>query len=156
MSLLPPSSAEPVNEAAESKENDKMRVLLADDHESVLREIRNLLPVDFEVVGIAHNGAQMLAAAHELQPDVIVTDIEMPKMSGIEAGREVLKTRPDLPIVLLTMHDDQQLLNLALQAGFRGYVLKISAGEDLLTAIAEVMKGHVFVSPSLSCSPARP
>jgi DNA-binding NarL/FixJ family response regulator len=126
-----------------------MRVLLADDHEPVLREIEELLAGDFEVVGKAHNGLQMMNAARELKPDVIVTDIEMPQMSGIEAGREVLKVRPDVPIVLLTMHADRKLLEIALEAGFRGYVLKMNAGEELISAINAAFEGRVFVSPSL-------
>ncbi len=91
----------------------------------------------------------MLTAARELQPDLIVTDIEMPQMTGIEAGLEVLKGRPDIAIILLTMHADQELLEIALGAGFRGYVLKVNAGEELLPAITEAIGGRVFVSPSL-------
>jgi two-component system nitrate/nitrite response regulator NarL len=101
------------------------------------------------VVGIARNGHEMIAASHQLQPDVIVTDIEMPEMSGIEAGREVLRTRPDVPIVLLTMHADRKLLEIALEAGFRGYVLKLNAGKELPLAIYEVMAGRIFISPAL-------
>ncbi len=127
-----------------------MRVLLADDHEPLLREINELLAEDFEVVGIAHNGLEMVAAAYKLKPDVIVTDIQMPEMTGIEAGREVLKTCPEMPIVLLTMHADRKLLEIALETGFRGYVLKMHAAEELILAIKEVLDGRIFVSPALA------
>jgi DNA-binding NarL/FixJ family response regulator len=133
-----------------------MRVLLADDHEPLLREINELLSGDFEVVGIAHNGLEMVAAACKLKPDVIVTDIEMPEMTGIQAGREVLKTCPEMPIVLLTMHADRRLLEVAMETGFRGYVLKMYAAEELIFAIKEVLDGRIFVSPSLANPSGRP
>jgi DNA-binding NarL/FixJ family response regulator len=127
-----------------------MRVLLADDHEPLLREIQDLLKENFEVVGTAHNGLQMVTAAQKLKPDVIVSDIEMPEMSGIEAGRQVMKALPHVPIVLLTMHADRRLLEIALEAGFRGYVLKMHAADELIFAINEVTEGRIFVSPLLA------
>jgi DNA-binding NarL/FixJ family response regulator len=126
-----------------------VRVLLADDHEPVLEELEDLLAAAFEVVGTARSGVQMLTAALEKQPDIIVADIEMPEMSGIEAGRELMKVCPTVPIVLLTMHANWGLLQIALKAGFRGYVLKMRADEELIPAIREALDGRTFVSPAL-------
>jgi DNA-binding NarL/FixJ family response regulator len=125
----------------------KERVLLADDHEWMLQEMEDLLATDFDVVGKVRNGVAMVEAASRLLPDLIVTDLAMPGLTGIEASREALRTRPGVPIVLLTMHEEKQFVEDALKAGIRGYVHKLAAGEDLILAIHCALKGEIFVSP---------
>jgi DNA-binding NarL/FixJ family response regulator len=125
----------------------KERVLLADDHEWMLQEMEDLLATDFDVVGKVRNGVAMVEAASRLQPDLIVTDLAMPGLTGIEASREALRARPGVPIVLLTMHEEKQFVEDALNAGIRGYVHKLTAGDDLILAIHCALKGETFVSP---------
>jgi DNA-binding NarL/FixJ family response regulator len=129
----------------------RMRVLLADDHETVLERITDLLSPEFEVLGTAKDGESLIAAALHLKPDIIVTDISMPGLSGIEASRELLKSQPDLPIVVLTMHRDIRLVQKALDIGIRGYVHKMRAGDELLAAIESALQGQTFVSSN--CRP---
>lgn len=125
----------------------RLRVLIADDHEWMLDMIDDLLTSDFEVVGRVKDGAAMVEAASRLQPDVIVTDLAMPGLTGIEASRAALKARPGVPIVLLTMHNETQFVEDALKAGVRGYVHKLAAGDELIPAMQCVLKGETFISP---------
>ena len=130
----------------------KPRLLLADDHEDLLREVTELLERDFEVVAVVRDGAALLAHAALLNPDVVVTDFKMPKLSGIDASRKLLEQGLCKAVVLLTMYADPQLVNNALGAGIRGFVLKVKAGEDLIPAIQSALRGETFVS---SFGPAR-
>jgi DNA-binding NarL/FixJ family response regulator len=122
------------------------RLLLADDHEEFLEEVRRLLAGEFELVGAAHDGAELIERAAKLNPDAIVTDFKMPKLTGIAAGRELVETGVCAAIVLLTMYRDPQLVRDALDAGIRGYVIKDRAGEDLIPAIRRALDGETFVS----------
>jgi DNA-binding NarL/FixJ family response regulator len=115
----------------------------------MLQEMEDLLAPDFDVVGKVTNGIAMVQEASRLRPDLIVTDLAMPGLTGIEASREALRTRPGVPIVLLTMHSESQFLEDALSAGVRGYVHKLTAGEDLIPAMHCALKGETFVSPAL-------
>jgi DNA-binding NarL/FixJ family response regulator len=126
----------------------KLRVLLVDDHEPLLRQIKSLLSPEFEIVGAVTNGSDMVTAAAQLRPDVIVADVAMPGLSGIDASRLVRERHPDLPIVMLSMHKDSELVQQALGAGALGYVHKLSAGEELIPAIYSAARGQVFISPS--------
>lgn len=130
----------------------KPRLLLADDHEDLLREVTELLERDFDVVGVARDGAALIDHAALLNPDVVVTDFKMPRLSGIDAGRTLLEQRLCKAVVLLTMYADPQLVNSALGVGIRGFVLKVKAGEDLIPAIHSALRGETFVS---SFGPAR-
>jgi DNA-binding NarL/FixJ family response regulator len=135
-------------EKADGKETAvKAKVLLADDHEWMLQEMEDLLASDFDVVGKVTDGIAMVQAASRLQPDLIVSDLAMPGLTGIEASREALKARPGVPIVLLTMHRESQLVDDALSAGVCGYVHKLTAGDDLITAVRCALNGQTFVSP---------
>lgn len=129
--------------------NRRKRVLIADDSEPVMREIEQLLSPEFEIVGKATNGVELVEKAARLGPDLIVTDLEMPGLSGIEASRAALKERPDLPILLLTSHCDRHLAQEALGAGIRGYVLKLAAADELIPAAHGALKGETFVSSTL-------
>jgi DNA-binding NarL/FixJ family response regulator len=116
----------------------------------MLEAMEALLASDFDVIGKVTNGIAMVQEAFRLSPDLIVTDLAMPGLTGIEASREALRMRPGLPIVLLTMHSERQFLEDALSAGVRGYVHKLTAGEDLIPAMRCALKGETFVSPALN------
>ena len=115
----------------------------------MMREIEHLLSPDFDIVGKASNGLDLVVEAKRLGPDLIVTDLEMPGLSGIEASRAALKERPGLPILLLTSHGDRCLVQEALGTGIRAYVLKLTAADDLIPAAYRALKGKTFVSPML-------
>jgi DNA-binding NarL/FixJ family response regulator len=126
----------------------RMRVLLADDNEEMLNDVEELLASDFDIVGKATDGVSAVEAAIRLMPDLIVTDLAMPGLSGIEASRKMLTTHPDIPIVLLTLHNDARLVEQALSVGIRGYVHKLTAAEDLIPALYCALRGQTFVSPT--------
>ncbi len=126
------------------------RILLADDHLVVIEGLRRILEGEFEIVGVAHDGPAMVQAAAELQPDLIVADISMPLLNGIEATRQILNLNPKARVVVLTMHPDVPYASEALDAGASGYVLKSAAGQLLVTAIREALRGRVFVTPSIT------
>ncbi|MFQ6057409.1 MAG: response regulator [Anaerolineae bacterium] len=127
-----------------------IRVLVADDHAVLRAGLRLLLNAepDMEVVGEAADGAEAVAQAVALKPDVVLMDITMPGMSGLEATRRIKAARPEAKVLALTMHDDQGYLRSLLEAGGSGYVLKKSADEELLSAIRIVHQGGVYLHPS--------
>jgi DNA-binding NarL/FixJ family response regulator len=125
----------------------QIRVLIADDHADVLDDIRDLLEADFDVVGAVSDGQQLLKAAELLKPDVIITDISMPELNGIEAARRIIEKYPDSKIILLTMHNDPALIEQGFAAGALGYVLKVKANMDLPQAIYQAMEGKRFPEP---------
>jgi DNA-binding NarL/FixJ family response regulator len=125
------------------------RLLLADDHPELLREIQQLVATHFDVVGTATDGLTLVKMAEALKPDVVVTDIRMPGLSGIDAARTILQRKACKTVVLLTMYDNPRLIRSALESGILGYVLKATAGEELLPAIEEGLQGGVFVSQRL-------
>jgi len=122
-------------------------VLLADDHTLLLEGIRLMLEPEFELVGSVEDGQQLLAAARTAKPDVILLDISMPVLNGIDAAHQLRKTLPSAKLIFLTMHADPDYVAEAFRAGAAGYLLKRSAASELLTAIREVLKGHHYVSP---------
>lgn len=128
----------------------KVRVLLADDHRMVVEGLKRLLESEFEMAGVVENGRALLAAARELQPDVIVSDITMPELNGIEALEELKKINPDARLVFLTMHDNIAYARRALDAGALGYVLKHAAPEELIMAVRAASAGRTFVSPAIA------
>jgi two-component system, NarL family, response regulator NreC len=126
-----------------------IRILLADDHAMMRAGLRALLSEerDFEVVGEAGDGREAVALAEELRPDVVVMDISMPVMGGLEATRLIAGRLPDTKVLALTMHAEEQYLLQMMQAGGSGYVLKRSADTELLQAIRAVHRGEVFLYP---------
>ena len=128
----------------------KPRLLLADDHAIMVDGLRRLLEPNFELVGTVGDGWALLESAEKLKPDVIVVDISMPLLNGIEAVRRLKKVVPRCKIVVLSMHEDVQIAAESLRAGASGYVLKHSAADTLSHAISEVLKGHTFVSPRIA------
>jgi len=131
---------------------DKIRVLIADDH-SILREgIRSLLEneSDMEVVGEAEDGHMAVSMACELEPDVILMDIVMPRLNGIEATRQIRKKLPNTQILVLSMHDNEEYIRQVLANGAMGYILKDAAYNELLSAIRSVYRGEAVLSPAIT------
>jgi DNA-binding NarL/FixJ family response regulator len=124
----------------------KMRVLLADDHPGLLAAVRSLLKTDMDVVACVDNGESLFDAAVKLQPDIIVTDISMPKLSGIQVAHRLRESGCLSRIVFLTVHTDPDVIRAALETGALGYVVKASLTADLLFAIREAFQGRTFVS----------
>src|SRR4029450_6827512 len=124
------------------------RVLLADDHTLLLGALEKLLSEeDCDIVGQVSDGRALVAAAERLKPDVIVLDISMPLLNGLEAGRQIKQKLRDVKLVFLTMNEDSDLAAEAFRSGASGYLLKRSAASELSTAIREVMQGRAYVTP---------
>ncbi|HUL31060.1 MAG TPA: response regulator transcription factor [Thermodesulfobacteriota bacterium] len=128
----------------------KTRVLLADDHRIVIEGLKKLLEPEYDVVGTVEDGRALIAAVAELQPDVVVADISMPHLNGIEAVRQIKQKNPNIKVVMLTMHHDVQYAVRAFEAGASGFVLKVSAPNELITAIGEARKGKTYVTPGIA------
>jgi two-component system response regulator NreC len=130
----------------------KIRLLLVDDHEIVRAGLRMLFRAeeDMEIVGEAGSAEEAIQAVQELDPDVVLMDVAMPGMSGIEATRRIKEADPNANILALTMHEDEQYLFEMLNAGAAGYVPKRAAPDDLVSAIRIVHQGNVFLYPSLA------
>src|SRR6516225_8773575 len=123
------------------------RVLLADDHCVVAEGLRGLLNPHFDVVGIVSDGRELLTAAEKLDPDVVVLDISMPSLNGIDAARQMQAANFRAKMVFLTMHREVAYAARALEAGASAFVLKHSAASELVTAIREALKGGTYITP---------
>jgi DNA-binding NarL/FixJ family response regulator len=128
----------------------KVRVLIADDHQIVAEGLRSLLEPEFELVGIVADGREMLTAAQSLSPDVIVLDVTMPSLNGIEAAIQLRATGSQARIIFLTMHREATYAARALATGAAGFVLKHSAASELVTAIREAVQGRTYVTPVIA------
>ncbi|MEQ1948043.1 MAG: response regulator transcription factor [Bryobacteraceae bacterium] len=128
----------------------RIRILLADDHILTLEGIRAVLEPNHEIVGMVRDGRDLLDSALRLKPDMVVLDITMPLLNGIDAAAQIKRSLPATRILFVTMHVNPAYLEAALNAGAIGYVLKSAAGEELLKAIDTVNGGHIYVSPDLS------
>jgi DNA-binding NarL/FixJ family response regulator len=126
------------------------RVLLADDHRLVGEGLKRLLADDFELVGMVEDGRALVTAARKLRPDVIVADITMPQLNGIDAMDQLRKDNPDVKVVFLTMHQNPAYARRALEAGASGFVVKHSAPAELILAIQAALKGQTFITPALA------
>ena len=126
------------------------RVLLADDHNLLLGAFEKLLAPECEIVGTATDGRSLVVEAQRLKPDVIVLDIAMPLLNGLDAGRQIKLLRKDVKLVFVTMNEDPDLAAEAFRAGASAYVLKRSAGSELITAIREVVKRRSYVTPLIT------
>jgi|SRR5687768_6730196 len=135
---------------AEGAEMSRARVLLADDHRLVAAGLKSILAADFDLVGVVEDGHALIAAAKTLRPDIIVSDITMPDLNGIEAMEELKKIDPGVRIVFLTMHRDVVYARRALEAGAYGFVLKQSAPEELIMAVRAALEGRRFITPILA------
>jgi len=128
----------------------KPRVLLADDHRVVTEGLKAILAEEFELVGIVEDGRAMVAAASKLRPDVIVADISMPHLNGIDALALLKRDNPEVRVVFLTMHRDAAYARRALEAGASGFVLKHSAPAELVLAVRAALQGRTFITPDLA------
>ena len=128
----------------------RTKVLLADDHAVVAQGLAALLGDTFELAGVVHDGRALLAALETLRPDVVVTDISMPLLNGLDAVRQIRLSHPHVKVIVLTMHKETQLAVDAFRAGASGYMLKVSPGEELITAIEQVAMGRAYVTTLLA------
>jgi DNA-binding NarL/FixJ family response regulator len=131
----------------------KTRILLVDDHQVVRRGVAGLLGdirPDWEVCGEASTGREAVAAAATLRPDIVVMDISMPDMDGLEATREILKDNAGSQVLILSMHESEQMVHDVLSAGARGYLLKRDAGNDLIAALEALRQHKLFFTSTVS------
>lgn len=126
------------------------RLLLADDHTLVLEAFTKLLETEFDIAGTAADGLTLLKSAPLIKPDVIVLDLNMPQLNGMDAGRQLKKILPLTKIIVLTMSEDFEFAAQALRHWASGYLLKKSAGSELIKAIHEVLKGKTYVTPKVA------
>jgi DNA-binding NarL/FixJ family response regulator len=127
-----------------------VRVLLADDHRILAEGLRSLLVPEFDLIGVVEDGRAMVEAAKALKPDVIIADISMPQLNGIEALEEVRKFIPNVRVIFLTMHRDVAYARRALEAGAVGFVVKHAALDELVLAVRAAAQGRIFVTPALA------
>ncbi len=125
----------------------RLRILLADDHPLVLEGVAKILEKEFDVVGKVEDGRALVAAAEQIKPDVIVTDMTMPLLHGLEASRQLRQLIPASKVIFLTMHADVAYAKEAFEAGASGYVLKRSAASELIEAIYTVVRGQSYLTP---------
>ena len=133
------------------------RIVLVDDHPVLLAGIKALLQSepDLDVVGAAHSGADGIGLVQTMRPDIAVIDVSMPDMSGIDLARRISQERPEIKVVVLTLHEEAAYLDQMVDAGVRGYLLKRSAAEDLLRAIRAVLAGGVYIDPAMAAKALR-
>jgi two-component system, NarL family, response regulator NreC len=128
-----------------------IRIVLADDHVLVRQSLKTLLEREgYQVVGEASDGQEAISQVHSLQPDMIVMDISMPTLNGLNAAKEMSRSSPKTKAILLTQHDESQYVREAMEAGVKGYVLKNQVANDLILAIQQVSRGQVYLSPGVS------
>ena len=134
------------------KRKEQFRIVIADDHELVRRGIRSILTAhrNWQVVGEASDGAQAARLTENLRPHVLIMDVTMPKLDGLEATRKILNDCPETKILILTMHESAQMVRRILEAGARGYILKSDLAEQLVRAVREVSQGKLFLTPKVS------
>src|SRR6185295_16334955 len=136
--------------AGKGEDVRRPRVLLADDHPMMLKGLRQLLEPVCEIVGIVMEGGGLVEAAERLRPDLVITDISMPGIDGIEATRRLQAALPGLPILNLSIHDEPSRVRAAFEAGACGYLTKTSAPDEIETAVRELIEGRFYISPSVT------
>jgi len=128
----------------------RARILLADDHRIFLDGLISLLEKEYDIVGTAENGRVLIDEVEKKRPDIVITDISMPELNGIEATIQIKKIDPEIKVVLLTMHGDATYASRGFDAGASGYVMKQAATQELVSAIREALKGRTFVTPMIA------
>jgi len=128
----------------------KIRVLLADDHKDLLDTVTRLLQTEFDVVGTVTNGKALISAAERLKPSVVIADISMPILNGLEAVRRLKESGTQMQVVFLTIHDSSDYVRAAFATGALGFVVKTRLATDLRVAIKEVFAGRSYLSPSIA------
>ena len=130
--------------------SNRFRILIADDHNLVAELCRKLLETEFEVVEVVADGRALVRAARELKPDVIIVDVAMPILNGLDAGRQVKAMLPSVKLVYLTMNPDPEIAAEAFTRGASGYLLKTCASSEMVQAVREVLQGKTYLSRALS------
>ncbi len=125
-------------------------VIIADDHKMVLEGLKSLLEKEFTVSGLAQDGIELVRLVKAKKPDVVVADASMPKLNGIEAIRQIRDVDPEIKTIVLTMHNDVAYAMRAFDVGANGYIVKHAAGDELVTAIREVIKGRTYITPHIA------
>ena len=125
----------------------RQRILLADDHTIIVEAFKALLEPEYDVVGSVSDGRALLEAAAKFKPDIAILDVAMPLLNGLDAARQLKKTMPEIKLIFLTMNQDPSLAAEAFRIGASGFLLKTSAGPELLKAVAEVGRGMSYVTP---------
>jgi DNA-binding NarL/FixJ family response regulator len=128
----------------------KTRILLADDHVLVIEGFRRILEDDYDLVGAAEDGPSLLQAAETLHPDIVILDISMPRLNGIDTTVQLKRLCPPVKVIVVTMHADKEYVRSAFEAGASAYVLKRSAVDELEQAIRAVVAGHAYVTPLIT------
>ena len=128
----------------------RLKVLIADDHTLVAEGLAKILEGDFDVVATVQNGSDLVKAAEQYYPDLALIDVSMPELTGVEAARKLVELVPHCKVICVTMHSNPEFVREAFRAGASGYVLKRSAGAELLEAIRQVLSGNAYVSPLLT------
>jgi DNA-binding NarL/FixJ family response regulator len=128
---------------------NRSRILIADDHNLVAELCKRLLETEFDVIGVVGDGRALVCAANELAPDVIVVDVAMPVLNGLDAGRQVKKLLPAVKLIYLTMNPDPEVAAEAFRRGASGYLLKTCAAAEMVKAVREVLRGKTYMSSSL-------
>jgi len=126
------------------------RVLLADDHRIFLDGLKGLLEEEFDVVGMVEDGRTLVVEVEKLRPDIVISDVSMPQLNGIEATLQIKKIDPEVKVILLTMHGDATYAARGFDAGASGYVMKQAATHELVTAINEAIRGRTYVTPMIA------
>ncbi len=134
----------------------RSRILIADDHALIAEALQKLLSTEFDVLTIVHDGRRLLQVAQELKPDVIIVDIGMPLLNGLQAGQRIKRLIPETKIVYVTVNRDPDLMVQAFQKGASAYLTKTDAGSELVAAIHTVLNGELYVSPTLTGDGATP
>jgi DNA-binding NarL/FixJ family response regulator len=142
-----PSPSGPTTDQGRTPSGGRASVILADDHPMMLEGMGKLLAADFEVVGTATDGRALLEAAAALRPDLVIADLSMPEIDGIEATRRLRATVPGIRVLILSIHSEPSWVRAAFAAGACGYLTKSSAPEEIELAVREVLKGRFYVSP---------
>ena len=127
----------------------KPRILLADDHTLVAEAIKRLLEPEFEVVGVVADGRSLVREACALKPDVVLVDLNMPMLNGLDASEQLKAARPGMKIIVLTMNEDAEIAAQTMRTWASGYLLKKSAGSELVKAVREVLRGGKYITPAL-------
>jgi DNA-binding NarL/FixJ family response regulator len=128
----------------------KTRVLLADDHDAIVARVRTVLGDEFEIVGAVNNGRDAVAEVKRLDPDILVIDISMPVLDGLQAVARLRSDNCRTKVVFLTVHEDQDFVDAAFSAGASGYVAKARVTSDLVPAIRQVLEGRTYISESIT------
>jgi DNA-binding NarL/FixJ family response regulator len=132
----------------DNRTSSRPRVLLADDHQMLLDALKRIVEPRCEVVGMVSDGRALLTAAAKLQPDIVVLDIAMPRLNGLDAARHLKAAMPKLKLIFMTMNEDPDLVGEAFRAGASAFLLKQAAAFELMEAIEKVLKGGSYVTPS--------